>query len=105
MHFCYDVLRRFRPDERFGSGIVMAEVLLNRLSALSADRQVRGVMVQDQMQIESGRRLRIDLLEEPDEFLVSMARQAGTDLPVSRQVTVPSSRLRAANKVVVPWRL
>jgi hypothetical protein len=36
MHFCYDVLRRFRPDERFESGIVMAEVLLNRLSA---DRQ------------------------------------------------------------------
>jgi hypothetical protein len=66
---------------------------------------VRGVMVQDQMQIESGRRLRIDLLEEPDECLVSMARQAVADLPVGRQVTVPSSRLRAANKVVVPWRL
>jgi hypothetical protein len=66
---------------------------------------VRGIVVHDQMQIEMGRGLGVDLLEEPDEFLVSMARQAVADLPVARQVTVPSSRLRAANKVVVPWRL
>ena len=37
------------------------------------------VIVQDQMQIESGRRLRLDLLEEPEKLLVSMAWQAVTD--------------------------
>lgn len=36
-------------------------------------------MVQDQMQIESGGRLRIDLLEEPEKLLVSMARHAVAD--------------------------
>jgi hypothetical protein len=54
-----------------------------RDACLSADRQVRGVMVQDQMQIEMGRGLGVDFLEEPDEFLVSMARQAVADLPVA----------------------
>jgi hypothetical protein len=39
------------------------------------------------MQIESGRRLRIDLFEEPDEFLVSMARQAGRVDPGTKPTT------------------
>lgn len=40
---------------------------------------VRRVIVQDQMQIESGGRLRIDLLEEPEKLLVAMARHAVAD--------------------------
>jgi hypothetical protein len=99
----------------------MAEVRLNRLSA---DRQdnvqmeawmpphppahgwmlVSGVMVQDQMQIESGRRLRIDLLEEPDECLVSMARQAGTDDRAIEQAQGREQGRRAVAFVVVGHR-
>jgi len=40
---------------------------------------VRRVIVQDQMQIESGGCLRIDPLEEPEKLVVSMARHAVAD--------------------------
>ena len=56
------------------------------------------VIVHDKMQMEIGRRLGIDLVEETNEFLVSMTRHAVAD-------HFAMSRLSAANSVVVPWRL
>ena len=40
---------------------------------------VGGVIVHDQMQIEMGRRFGVDLVEETNEFLVSMTRHAVAD--------------------------
>jgi hypothetical protein len=42
--------------------------------------------------------LRVDGVEEADELLVAMARF------MLRPIRVPSRTLRAANRVVVPWR-
>ena len=56
------------------------------------------VIVHDQMQIEMGRRLGVDLVEETNKFLVSMSA-------MQSPITLPSSMLRAANSVVVPLRL
>ena len=59
---------------------------------------VGSVIAHDQMQLESGRSFAVDLLEEADKFLMPVA---GIQSPI----TWPSSMLRAANSVVVPWRL
>ena len=50
---------------------------------------VRCVVVEDDMNDLSGRNLGLDRVQKADELLM----------------TVPSSTLRAANRVVVPWRL
>ena len=59
---------------------------------------VRGVVVDDQVQLPLGRGLAVDLVEEADEFLMPMAAM---HWPMTR----PSSTSSAANSVVVPWRL
>lgn len=62
------------------------------------------VIVQDQMQIESGRRLRLDLLEEPEKLLVSMAWQAVTDDRSVQHAQRCEERRRAVAFVVVRHR-
>ncbi len=54
-----------------------------------------GIVIDNQMQIETGRGLLIDHLEKAQELSVSMARHASSD-------NLPSSMLSAANRVVVP---
>jgi hypothetical protein len=59
---------------------------------------VGGVVIDIRLQVQVRRVLRLDLIEEADELL----------MPVSLMhwpITLPSSTLTAANKVVVPWRL
>ena len=67
--------------------------------AFTVGMLVGGVVVDDQVQVEVGRRALVDDAEEPDELLVPVP------LGMQRPITVPSSTLRAANSVVVPWRL
>ena len=56
------------------------------------------VVVDDGVDRLLDRHLRLDGIEEADELLVPVALQL-------RPMTVPSRTLRAANSVVVPWRL
>ena len=65
---------------------------------LHTQAPVRGVVVHDQMQVQSGRGLAFDSLQKPDEFPVSV-------LGIQSPMTAPSSRFKAENNVVVPWRL
>ena len=59
---------------------------------------VGGVVVEDQVQVEPGRGLLIDQAEEADEL-------AARWRSVHWLITVPAFTSRAANSVVVPWRL
>ena len=59
---------------------------------------VRGVVVEDRVDQFAGRHRALDGIEEPDEFLMGVALHAAAE-------DMPSSTLRAANRVVVPWRL
>jgi hypothetical protein len=54
-----------------------------------------GVVVEDQVKVEIGRRLLVDLLQKAQEFPAAMA---GMQLPM----TTPVSTSSAANSVVVP---
>ena len=56
---------------------------------------VCGVVVDDQMQFQLGGRLGVDLLEKADELLMAVARHAIAD----------DFAVKAANSVVVPWRV
>ena len=58
---------------------------------------VAGVVVDDEMDVELVRHIGLDVAQESEELLMTMARFA-------LAMTVPSSTLRAANRVVVPWR-
>ena len=58
---------------------------------------VRCVVVEDEMDDFSGRNLGVDGVQKTDELLMTV--------PPLRPMTVPSSTLKAANRVVVPWRL
>ena len=55
-----------------------------------------GVVVEDHMDALAGRDIGLDGAEEADELLVGC---------MQRPMTLPSSTLRAANRVVVPCRL
>ena len=59
---------------------------------------VGGVVVEDGVDQLAGRDLALDGVEEADELLVRCRC-------MQRPRTTPSSMLRAANRVVVPWRL
>ena len=59
---------------------------------------VRGVVVDDQVELSHGRGLAVNLVEEADEFLMPVARHACP-------MTLPWSTSSAANSVVVPFRL
>lgn len=65
---------------------------------------VRRIIVQDQMQIERGRRLHIDLLEEPDKLLVPMARHAVADDCSVKQTQCREEGRRAVAFVVMCHR-
>ena len=60
---------------------------------------VGGVVVEDHMDALADLDLGLDGVEEADEHLVAVA------LHVQRPMTLPSSVSRAANGMVVPWRL
>jgi hypothetical protein len=68
---------------------------------------VGGVVIEDQMQIEMGSDLVIDLLEEGHEFVCPMSGQtfaddfAGRDVERGKSVVVP---LRLKSSVMVPAR-
>ena len=70
---------------------------------------VGGVVVEDHMDALAGRDIGLDGVEEADELLVAVALHAAPDdlalEHVQRPMTLPSSTLRAANRVVVPCRL
>ena len=59
---------------------------------------VRCVVVEDEMDDFSGRNLGVDGVQKADELLMTVPLHV-------RPMTVPSSTLKAANRVVVPWRL
>ena len=59
---------------------------------------VGGIVVDDGVDRFSGRHIAFDRIEEADELLMAVRCML-------RPITVPSSTLRAANNVVVPWRL
>ena len=63
--------------------------------------RVRGVIVQDQMQLERGRRLRIDLLEKLATLVVPMARQAVTDHVPIKQAQRRKQGGRAVALIIV----
>jgi len=65
---------------------------------------VRGVIVQDQMQLERGRRLRSDLLEEPDELLMSMARHTVADDRAVEHAQCREQGRRAVALIIVRHR-
>jgi hypothetical protein len=56
---------------------------------------VRGVIVDDQVELRRGPGLAVDLVEKADEFLMPMRA-------MHWPITVPSSTSSAANNVVVP---
>lgn len=66
--------------------------------ALDGRRLMGGVVVDDQVEVESGRGPMIDQLEKAQELSMPVG---GMHVPI----TLPSSMLRAANRVVVPLRL
>src|SRR5262245_16956048 len=68
-----------------GRDEVNVESLVSLQPTLDLRMLVRGVVVDDEVQIEVWRRFRIDLLEEPDPLLVSMSRQTLGDDPALRQ--------------------
>ena len=59
---------------------------------------VCGIVVEDGVDQLAGRDGALDGVEEADELLMAMRG-------MQRPMTVPSSTLSAANRVVVPWRL
>ena len=65
---------------------------------------VRPVVVDDQMQIEAGRGLGVDSLEEPDELLMPMARHAVADDLAVEHAERREQRRRAVALVVVGLR-
>ena len=81
------------------------EPLVPLQPALNFRMLVRGVVVDDQMQIQFRRRFRVDLLQELDPFLMPMPRHAlGDDLAFS-QFDGGEQRGRAVAFVVVRQRL
>src|SRR5439155_13214652 len=66
---------------------------------------VGGVVVDDQMQFPRGRGLTIDVVEEADEFLVSVTRHALADDTALQYVERGEQRRRAVAFVVVGHRL
>jgi hypothetical protein len=60
---------------------------------VDAGMLVRPLVVDDEVQVQIEGRLDVDELEKPNKFLMPSPR------------TLPSSMLRAAKRVVVPWRL
>jgi|GEM_PF-2765974 len=58
---------------------------------------MRTIIIHDQEEVEFRRSFVIDFLKESDELLMPMAWYAVSD-------NRPSSLLKAANRVVVPWR-
>ena len=58
---------------------------------------VSGVVVDDEMDVELGWHVGLDVTQEGEELLMAMAG-------LHWAMTAPSSTLRAANSVVVPWR-
>src|ERR1700716_1775305 len=65
---------------------------------------VRGVVVDDQMQLRSGRGLAVDLVEETDEFLMPMTRHALADHLALQHVKRGEQRRRAVALVVMGHR-
>ena len=64
---------------------------------------VRRVVVDDQMQLHSGRGLAVDLVEEADEFLMPMARHAlADDLALQHVERGEQCRCAVALVVVAP---
>ena len=59
------------------------------------------VVVHNQVEVQFGRRLGVDLLEELDELLMTVPRHA----LMHWAINCPSSTFSAANSVVVPFRL
>ena len=57
-----------------------------------------GIVVENDVDRLAGGHLALDSIEEADEFEVAVTLHTAAD-------HVPSSTLRAANRVVVPWRL
>ena len=78
----WKVKRRWRPSQAPHLGML-----------------VGGVVVEDHMDALADWDLGLDGVEEADEHLVAVA------LHVQRPMTLPSSVSRAANGMVVPWRL
>ncbi len=66
---------------------------------------VRGVVIDDQMQVQVRQRLGIDLLQEPDPLLMPMLWQAFRDDSTLRQFDGREQRGRAVAFVVVRQRL
>src|SRR5580704_11062019 len=62
---------------------------------------VRRIVVDDQVQLRSGRGLAVDLIEEADEFLMPMARHALADDPALQHVERGEQRRRTVTLVVM----
>src|SRR3954468_3869839 len=87
-------------EPRAGSGReVQVKSRMPLEPALYRGGLVGGIIVGDEMQVEIGRCPFVDGAEEAEEF--AMPVTGGMHSPM----TVPSSMLRAANRVVVPLRL
>ena len=86
-------------EPRAGRGReVQMEARMPLEPALYRGGLVGGIIIDDQMQVENGQRPLVDGLEKAEELAMPVAGHAFA-------MTVPSSMLSAANRVVVPLRL
>ena len=84
-----------------GRGEVQREAFVPRQPALHGRGLVGGVVVDDQMQIEIGGSLAVDLFEEVQELLGPMAGQAFADDRASRDIE--SRKERRGAVALVSW--
>ncbi len=82
-------------------GEVELETLVPGEPALHFLCLVRGVIVDDEMQIETGRRLAVDLPEERQELVCPVARQAFADDPAGRHIERGEERRRAVALILI----
>ena len=92
-----EALDHVEPGSR-GRREVQIEARMRLEPALYGRRLMGGIAVDDQVEVETGRGAMIDQLEKAQELSMPVR---GIQVPI----TLPSSILRAANRVVVPLRL
>ncbi len=77
---------------------VESAALLGPEPTLDGRALVSAVIVHDKVNIQIGWYFLFQFVEEPDELPAAMAGR-------QRPITFPFTMLKAANSVVVPWRL